>query len=176
MHDCNLIHFMNRRLLARPGLCRTVRRGHNIWFRSRFTCATLPLSPREGPDKAARSNVPIRARSAGSWRTCKRTKSMRCWDVMNTGQFGRSFDEGSAEDGWTTVDGSQRSQGVSAQTARGGWPVWGQASEMDETARASLTGRQLQSHDTGDASSDQVESLSPCQWCHGSLASRECAV
>ena len=95
---------------------------------------------------------------------------------MNTGQLGRIFDEGFAEGRWTAMDGSQGSRNVSAQTARDGWPEEGQASEMDETARASQTGRQLQSHDTGDASGDQVESLSPCPWCHGSLASRECAV
>ena len=75
---------------------------------------------------------------------------------MNTGQFGKIFNEGFAEGRWTAVKGSQRSRNVSAQTARGGWPEEGQASEMDETARASQTGRQLQSHDTGDTSSDNV--------------------
>ena len=75
---------------------------------------------------------------------------------MNTGQLGRIFDEGFAKGRWTAMDGLQGSRNVSAQTARGGWPEWGQASEMDETARASQTGRQLQSHDTGDTSSDNV--------------------
>ena len=66
---------------------------------------------------------------------------MECWDVTNTGQFGKIFDEGSAEDCWTVVDGSQGSQDISAQTARGGWRVGRAASEMNETARASQTGR-----------------------------------
>ena len=66
---------------------------------------------------------------------------MECWDVTNTGQFGKIFDEGSAEDCWTSMDGSQGSQDNSAQTARGGWRVGRAASEMNETARASQTGR-----------------------------------
>ena len=66
---------------------------------------------------------------------------MECWDAIKTGQFGKIFDEGSAEDCWTAMDGSQGSQDNSAQTARGGWRVWRAASEMNETARASQTGR-----------------------------------
>ena len=43
---------MNRRLLARPGLCRTVRRGHNIWFWSRVHLRDTSLIPkgRSGQD------------------------------------------------------------------------------------------------------------------------------
>ena len=66
---------------------------------------------------------------------------MECWDVIKTGQFGKILDEGYAEDCWTAMDGSQGSQDISAQTARGGWRVGRAASEMNETARASQTGR-----------------------------------
>ena len=98
------LQFGNRRLLARPGLCRTVRRGHNIWFQSRLPCATLPHSPREGPTQTALQNVPDQGSSAGSCEPCKRTSPARCWYSMKAGHLRRKLDEGSAEDRWTVMD------------------------------------------------------------------------
>ena len=98
------LQFGNRRLLARPGLCCTVRRGHNIWFQSRLPCATLPHSPREGPTQTALQNVPDRGSSAGSCEPCKRTSPARCWHSMKAGHLWRELDEGFAEDRWTAMD------------------------------------------------------------------------
>ena len=46
-------------------------------------------------------------------------------------------------------------------TARDGWPVWGEATQLNESACGSLTVRELQSHDVEGASSDSDGSLAP---------------
>ena len=86
------LQFGNHRLLAHPGLCRTVRRGHNIWFWSKLPCATFPNSPREGPTQTALQNVPDRGSSVGSCEPCKRTSPARCRKSMKLleKQFERS--------------------------------------------------------------------------------------
>ena len=97
---------------------------------------------------------------------------MECWDVIKTGQLGKIFDEGSAKDQGIAMDGSQKSGKVSAQTARGGWPVGGKTSEMNGSTCGGLTGRQLQ---VQDAESSKADSPALREWCHGPLALRECA-
>ena len=66
---------------------------------------------------------------------------------MKMGHDGMTLDEGSAEDKRIVMDSLRGLWSVSAHTTRGGWPVGGEASVIDEGTYGSLTGQKLQSRD-----------------------------